>query len=60
MQFIWNRQRNARAVRVPPVAQPQPPKVVEPQPPKLAEPEPEPEPEQEVALPEQEETTPES
>jgi hypothetical protein len=54
MQFIWNRQLKAKAVRVPtpapqvedvqvahiPEPEPEPPKVVEPQ----AEPEPEPEP----------------
>ena len=59
MQFIWNRQLKAKAVRVPPPVEdvqvahiPEPeaeaPQVVEP------------EPAQEVALPEQEETAPES
>ena len=75
MQFIWNRQLKAKALRVPPAVEdvqvahipepePEAPKVVEPEP--VPEPEapkvvePEPEPAQEVALPEQEETAPES
>jgi len=75
MQFIWNRQLKAKAVRVPPPVEdvqvahiPEPeaeaPKVVEPEPEPVPEPEApqvvEPEPAQEVALPEQEETAPES
>jgi hypothetical protein len=63
MQFIWNRQLKAKALRVPPAVEdvqvahiPEP----EPEAPKVVEPEPVPEPAQEVALPEQEETAPES
>ena len=49
MQFIWNRQRNARAARVPPpapqVEDVQVAHIPEPEPPKVVEPELEPEPE---------------